>query len=171
MTRPSSTQIGAIAENLVANTLMFASGGRLSPFWPVADDDGIDLLIYDKVSGRALPAQIKSRTVALKRRRSEERGNVVHFEVRAATFRSDRYACVILVLLSEDGAGIERAWVIPMLDLAQYAAARETKYVVRASKAIDSADRFSQFQCKDASALVERVLELLGQAPEAPIVN
>lgn len=63
MTKPSSTQIGAVAENPVANALMVESAGRLSPFSPVADDDGIDLLIYDKESGRALPAQVKSRTV------------------------------------------------------------------------------------------------------------
>lgn len=77
MPQPTSTQIGSIAENLVANALMVASHGRLSPFWPVADDDGIDLLIYDKESGRALPAQVKSRTVALKRRGSAKSGEVV----------------------------------------------------------------------------------------------
>jgi hypothetical protein len=33
----SSTQIGAIAENLVANELMIESKGRLSPFQPIAE--------------------------------------------------------------------------------------------------------------------------------------
>lgn len=75
---------------------MLRSEGRLSPFSPVADDDGIDLLIYDKLTGRALPAQVKSRTVALKRRGKEDRGNTVHFEVRKATFRGDRHACCLL---------------------------------------------------------------------------
>ena len=51
----TSTQIGALAENVVANELMIESGGRLSPFQPIADDDGIDLLVYDKVTGNALP--------------------------------------------------------------------------------------------------------------------
>ena len=165
MTKPSSTQIGAIAENLVANTLMLGSNGRLSPFSPVADDDGIDMLIYDKTTGCALPAQVKSRTVALKKRGSAQRGNIVHFEVRAATFRSDRHACVVLVLLSEDCTTIERAWVVPMRELAQHAAARSTKYVVRASKSLRSRDRFSRFQCKDAPAMVDRILGLLQNAP------
>ena len=100
--KPTSTQIGAIAENLIANALMIESNGRLSPFSPVADDDGIDLLVYDKRSGRAIPVQVKSRTVALKKRGSQERGNVVHFEVRAATYRKERFAYLIAVLLSGD---------------------------------------------------------------------
>ena len=58
----SATQIGAIAENLVANELMIESKGRLSSFQPVADDDGINVLIYDKQTGRAVPIQIKTRT-------------------------------------------------------------------------------------------------------------
>lgn len=55
MNRPTSTQLGAIAEILIANALMVHSGGRLSPFTAMADDDGIDLLVYDKQSGQALP--------------------------------------------------------------------------------------------------------------------
>ena len=107
-TKPTSTQIVAIAENMVANALMLESGGRLSPFSPVADDDGIDLLVYDKESGASIPVQIKSRTVTLKKRDSHERGNAVHFEIRSATFKSDRFAYLVAVLLTEDGAGIER---------------------------------------------------------------
>lgn len=167
MAKPSSTQIGAIAENLVANLLMLSSEGRLSPFSPVADDDGIDLLIYDKLTGRALPAQIKSRTVALKKRGTTTRGNVVHFEVRKATFRSERYACVLLVLLTEGASRIERTWVIPMRELPVHASARSSKFVVRASKKIGSADRFSRFQCQDESTLVGRILDLLDQTPSA----
>jgi hypothetical protein len=63
----SGTQIGAIAENHVANMLIITTGGRLSEFQRVADDDGIDLLIYEKRSGRALPPQVKCRTVAINR--------------------------------------------------------------------------------------------------------
>ena len=48
----TTTQIGAIGEDVVSRGLMIASNGRFSPFKPVADDDGIDLLIYDKKRGR-----------------------------------------------------------------------------------------------------------------------
>ncbi len=60
--RLTSTQIGAIGESVVAVGLTLTSKGRLAPFKPFADDDGIDLLIYDKETKRALPIQIKSRT-------------------------------------------------------------------------------------------------------------
>ena len=82
MDKLSSTQIGTIAENHVANMLMITSGGRLSAFQPVADDDGIDLLIYDKKSGRALPAQVKSRTVTINRFRVA--GAIRHRAFRAS---------------------------------------------------------------------------------------
>lgn len=164
-TQLSSTQIGAIAELLVANTLMVHSRGRLSPFRPVADDDGIDLLIYDKLTGRALPAQVKSRTVALKRPGTDVRGNTVHFELRKATFRSDRYACCLLLLLANDISCIERSWVIPMRELPACASDRTAKYVIRANKVIGAADRFSRFQCQDPALLVSRVLALLEQSP------
>jgi predicted AAA+ superfamily ATPase len=165
MNTPSSTQLGAIAENLVANALMIESGGRLSPFRPEADDDGIDLLIYDKERGRALPAQVKSRTVTLKKRGREERGNIVHFEVRKATYRADRFAAAILVLTSEQGYRIECAWIIPMTELGVVARKGKSKYVVRASRRPESADRFTKYRCNSPTQLYERISVLLAMAP------
>ena len=52
----TATQKGAIGESIVAIQLIVESGGRLSPFEPLADDDGIDLLIYDKQTGYSAPA-------------------------------------------------------------------------------------------------------------------
>ena len=60
----TQTQIGTIGEVTVAAQLMLASGGRFSPFLPFADDDGIDLIVYDKVTGVSLPVQVKARTSA-----------------------------------------------------------------------------------------------------------
>jgi hypothetical protein len=133
----------------------------LSPFLPQADDDGIDLLIYDKESGRALPAQVKSRTVSLKKRGSEDRGNVVHFEVRRATYRTERFAAAILVLTAPDGYTIECAWVIPMNELPEVAREAATKFVVRASKSSQSRDRFTRFRCHSPAELYQKVLEQL----------
>ena len=154
MSQPSSTQIGAVAENIVANALIVESQGRLSPFAPIADDYGIDMLIYDKRTGKAMPVQVKSRTVSLKKPGSGERGNVVHFEIRRSTFQAEKYGCVIFVLLSANSREIDRAWVIPMKQLVDCAATRPSKYVVRANKIVGCSDRFSQYQCKDTTALV-----------------
>ena len=61
----TQTQIGTIGEVTVAAQLMLASDGRFSPFLPFADDDGIDLIVYDKVTGISLPVQVKARTSAI----------------------------------------------------------------------------------------------------------
>jgi Holliday junction resolvase-like predicted endonuclease len=58
----SETQKGAIAENLICNWLMSESDGRLSPYRPVADDGGIDLLVFDRKTRHTLLFQVKSRT-------------------------------------------------------------------------------------------------------------
>lgn len=171
MGKPSSTQLGAIAENLVSNAIMVESGGRLSPFTPRADDDGIDLLIYDKETGRALPAQVKSRTVTLKKKGSEERGDVVHFEVRHATFRAERYAAAILVLTANNGYEIDTAWVVPMDKLPTVARRGDTKFVLRASRGTKSNDRCTQFRCRSPSELFSRILAMLGAAPPPPDIT
>lgn len=79
---------------------MVESEGRLSSFQPVADDDGIDVLVYDKITGRAAPVQIKSRTKAIKKRGTNSQGSVVHFEVRKATLDFERKAFLLCVLLN-----------------------------------------------------------------------
>ncbi|MFL6261143.1 MAG: hypothetical protein ACJ76Y_15695 [Thermoanaerobaculia bacterium] len=165
MSSPTSTQLGAIAENLVANVLMLESSGALSPFVPQADDDGIDLLIYNKESGKALPAQVKSRTVALKKRGTEERGHVVHFEIRAATYRAERFAAAILVLTNESGYGIECAWVVPMRLLPQVARSAGKKFVIRASKSPTSKDRYTSYRCLSTSELYQKIMVQLDEAP------
>lgn len=75
----TSTQKGAIAENIVANDVMIETEGRLSPFSPISDDEGIDFLIYDKHTGKSIPIQIKSRTGGIVRNSRETK--TVHFVI------------------------------------------------------------------------------------------
>ena len=165
MTSPSSTQTGAIAENLVANALMIESGGRLSTFRADADDDGIDLLLYDKDSGKAIPAQVKSRTVTLKNRRSGERGDICHFELRIKTYRADRFAAAILVKTTDHGYSIECSWVVPMTEFGSIARRGRTKYVIRASRSSSSRDRFTRYRCHSTTEMFNHVAALLAGAP------
>ncbi|MCP4552155.1 MAG: DUF4365 domain-containing protein [Bacteroidetes bacterium] len=154
----SSTQIGIIAENLTANELMIESGGRLSPFQPIADDDGIDVLIYDKVTGAALPIQIKARTNTIKKAGKEERSNTVHFEVRKATHRDDRHALLLCVLLSHDLRSTERAWLLPLSELASITNTKEKKYVIRANKQLSTNDRYKKYQCANIAEVGQRLI-------------
>lgn len=157
----SSTQIGALAENIVANELMIESKGRLSPFQPIADDDGIDVLIYDKITGNAVPLQVKARTSTINKPGKNERGNTVHFEVRKATHNDERRALLLCVLLSEDLRTTERAWLLPLEDLPSLTSDRTTKYVIRANKQISTNDKYKQFQCESIGEVSERLVAYL----------
>ncbi len=152
----TATQKGAIAENLVANRIIIESDGQLAPFVPVADDDGLDMLVYDKKSGKVLPIQIKSRMKTL--RRSPK---VVHFEVRKATLKQGRRGAVLAVLLSEDMKNVLQAWFIPMRDLPTIAKETATKYVMRMSSDCSSKDKYSPYRCGSIGEVAARLKELL----------
>lgn len=153
---PTATQIGAISENLVASQMILYSSGRLSPFRAVADDGGIDLLIYDKVSGRAVPVQVKSRTKTLK----DNKSPVAHFNVRLATF-NESDACYLIPLVVEfPEMRIVRAWLIPMAQLPGLARNDGTNLIIRPSVSLASKDKFSPFRCAGSAELTERILTL-----------
>jgi hypothetical protein len=88
----SSTQIGIIGENLLVNAVMKASDGRLSPFKPVADDDGLDVLFFDKETGNSVAIQLKCRT---KTDSGHKGGNTAQFDVRIGNIqgRTPRLPC------------------------------------------------------------------------------
>jgi len=161
----TSTQIGSIAENLVANELMIESKGRLSPFQPIADDDGIDVLIYDKVTGKAIPIQIKARTNAIIKPRTQERGNTVHFEVRRATYKGNRKGMLLCVLLDQNLLATERAWLIPLSKLPTIATVKNSKYVIRANKQITTKDKYKKYQFENIGGVAK---ELIKQCSELP---
>jgi hypothetical protein len=159
--KPTSTQIGAIAENIVANELIIATGGRFSPFMPVADDDGIDLLVYDKSTGGSLPLQVKARTDTLMQSGGRGRGNNVHFEVRKSAMKKERRAWVVCVLLERGMRTVERAWLFPMNRISKISDKKRDKYVMRPSKALTTKDKYSSFQCENMEEVAGRMIEIL----------
>jgi hypothetical protein len=154
----TSTQIGAIGENLLVNAVMKASEGRLSPFQPLADDDGLDCLFFDKETGNSVAIQLKCRTVALKKKKSEERGNVLHFDVRQSTFNQARRAWLVAALFDEELTRFLATWFIPMLALPDIARSSADKWVIRPSKSADSKDRFAEYRCLSPEELVRRII-------------
>ena len=156
----TSTQIGALAENLIANELMIESGGRLSPFQAIADDNGIDLLIHDKQTGKTIPLQIKSRTSTLKKNGGTTSTNTVHFEVRKSAVNLNSDACLLCILLSSDLRSTERAWLIPMSELPKIASTTSSKYFIRPSRSLSSNDKFKEHQCKDMITVINKFVEI-----------
>ncbi len=120
---PTSTQIGAIGECLVAAGILEASGGRLSPFKPIADDDGIDLLLFDKHTRKATPVQIKCR-----RSFDDPKAQTVQFDVRLKTFAAEGERYLLCVKLT--GALVDTLWLIPARDLSTVARETPSKLVI-----------------------------------------
>lgn len=135
----TTTQIGAVGESTAATGLVLASGGRLAPFKPFADDDGIDLLIYDKVSKAVMPLQVKSRTKV-----DNDKAMTVQFDIRKATFADEGGSHLLAQLLN--GSDLECAWLIPMTDLRHGSTENKTKYSVVASAKSTSNDRYTPYR-------------------------
>jgi len=135
----TTTQIGAIGESVAATGLVLASQGRLAPFKPYADDDGIDLLIYDKASKGVIPLQVKSRTKV-----DNDKAMTVQFDVRKATFADEGSSHLLAQLLN--GSELVCAWLIPMSDLKNEGRESKTKYTVVASAKTTSKDRYTPYR-------------------------
>ena len=152
--RLTSTQIGAIGESLVAVGLMAASGGRLAPFKPIADDDGIDLLLFDKLTGKAVPLQVKSRTGF-----DDAKAETVQFDVQQSTFAERGYSLLALL----NGTAVRKVWLIPGERLAEVARRKADKLVVVACAKAGSNDRYREFRHDSlepvAGAILREIVE------------
>ncbi len=152
----TQTQIGAIGEVTVAAQLMLGSEGRFSPFLPFADDDGIDLIVYDKVTGCSLPVQVKARTSA-----KLGKSDTIVFDVRRKTFSEHDDAFLLAILLDMTGGRILRAWLIPMAELGAIARVKAEKLSITPSAKEASKDRYSPYRCADMSEVSWRLASYL----------
>lgn len=147
----TSTQQGAIGESVAATGLMLASGGRLSPFRPIADDDGIDLLLVDKLTRSIVQLQVKCRT-----RVDDPKAETVQFDVQLSTFAQGARGYALGILLN--GASVRKAWLIPLSELRNVARASPGKLVIVASAKDHSADRFRRFRHDGFEPVVRVIL-------------
>jgi hypothetical protein len=147
------TQKGTIGENLLANAVMKASNGRLSPFHPLADDDGLDVLFFHKDTGNSVAIQLKCRL------KTDSKGNTAQFDVRKSTFKEERHAFLVAALLNAEMTGFDRTWFIPMKDLPGISNVKSNKYVITPSKAEHSKDKYVQYRCQTPEQLADRIIE------------
>ncbi len=152
----TATQIGTIGEVTVAAQLMLGSDGRFSPFLPFADDDGIDLIVYDKVTGASLPMQVKARTSA-----KLGKSDTILFDVRRKTFREHADSFLLAILLDMTGGLIQRAWLIPMSELGSVARVKPDKLSITPSAKEGSRDRYTPYRCADMAEVARRLAAYL----------
>lgn len=150
----TSTQLDAIGEALVASGLTLASCGRLAPFRPVADDNGHDLLVYDKLTRKCAPLQIKCRT-----RPDNGRAGALQFDMRVNTFTREGGGFVLCVLMERDH--VHMCWLVPTSDLPDISRQPQEKLVIVASSKPTSRDRYTAYRretlAEVALALVARL--------------
>ena len=147
----TSTQWGAIGESVVATGLMLASGGQLSPYKPIADDDGIDLLLVDKRSRSIVQLQVKCRTKV-----DDPKAETVQFDIQTGTFAEGAKGYVLAILL--DGATFRKGWLIPLGKLRSLTRPAAAKLVIVASAKERTKDRFQPYRHDDFAALARAIL-------------
>jgi hypothetical protein len=102
----SESQKGRAVEQLVAALLILQSKGALRVAVPCVDDEGVDLVVGHRTTGRTLLLQIKSRFTL------SGRGHY-RADVRRATCSPDPNKLLLFVYYDEQRAGLgETCWLI-----------------------------------------------------------
>lgn len=149
--RLTSTQKGAIGEAIVGAQLILASGGRLSPHRPLADDDGTDLLLADKVSGRFSMLQIKCRFIS-----RSEGTKYEQFDLRLKTFREVAHNWVLAAMIDPADGVLWCSWLIPATELMSIASQKGDLLVIRPNP-VGLRDRYVPWRLDSVAALAERL--------------
>lgn len=132
---------------------MLASYGRLSPFRPLADDDGTDLLVADKLSGGVVHVQVKARYLS-----EADAPGYVQFDVRRATFRIRLDSFLLAAIIDPANGALWRAWLIPTAELPGVSIVKPDKYAITPNPSLISRDRYASFRCENMQTLVGRLL-------------
>lgn len=154
--RLTSSQRGKIAELHVATALMAQSGGRLSPFEPLSDDHGVDLMVVDKVSGNALPVQVKSWFLA-----PEKPVKKVQFDLQKSTYAIDGRGAVICALMDPETLAIIMSWMIPLSEVPKVATEQPKKYAMSPSRMDNTQDKYLPYRHTSLASMTKAVEELL----------
>ncbi|MEM7120551.1 MAG: hypothetical protein AAF563_04690 [Pseudomonadota bacterium] len=149
----TTTQKGSITEYAVATALMLGSSGRLSAFTPLADDHGIDLVVFDKQTGTMLPVQVKSWTKAPSRR------GTVQFDVQKTTYSDGSTSVLIAVLFDPAEASIRMSWLLSLSDVPSVSVSRAGKYALTPSVRPGSSDRYKAFRHDSVQSMVGAVID------------
>lgn len=147
----TSTQKGAVTEQAVAIALVLASNGRLSPFAPLADDHGIDLIVADKETGVLLPLQVKSWTG------EPTKSGTIQFDVQKKTFREQAETLLVGLLFDTKSASIRQSWLMTMDDVERLASNYVEKFALRPSVRQDTNDKYRPFRHETVRSLVNAI--------------
>lgn len=154
----TSTQKGTVNEYLVAASIMLASSGRLSPFVPLSDDHGIDLIALDKASHRSVCLQVKSAVANAKRK-------TVQFDVQKTTFKPVPGLLLLAILFEPATVSVGTSWLIPMAEVPNVSVDQADKYALTPSMVAESKNRYQRYRHEGPQSLVAALLKVFDATP------
>lgn len=149
----TSTQKGSIGEALIGAQLMLASAGRLSPYRPLADDDGTDILVADKLTGRVVQIQVKANYSS-----QSTPPKTVQYDIRLATFKASLTSFLLGAIVDPADGALWRAWLIPTTELRAISVVSRNKLAISPNPSLTSRDRYAPWRCKSMRDVVGRLL-------------
>lgn len=151
-------QKGNIVESQIANLLMLASNGNLSPFLPLVDDAGIDLIITAKGTYNTLFLQIKSRF-----KTTQNYKNRLDFTVQKSSIIKSPKLFVLCVYFNQELGEIEEMWLLPSHDLLEDAIKLANGYRIVASRSDKSKDKWSKYKVTPQTLVKNLSVPLTGR--------
>lgn len=152
----SPVQKGKIVEAHVANQIMLLSEGELSPFLPIADDAGIDLVVTRKRRFSTLFLQVKSRFKASNRNK-----NRLDFQVEKESIVDSPQMFLLCVYFPEKEGTIRQMWMIPASVVIAKAIPLESAYRIVANWRDGSNDSWAPYRVSPVE-LVSKLRTVLG---------
>ena len=107
----------------------------LSTFVPQADDDGLDLLVLDKLTRQTFGIQIKPRFAS-----EVSPPGTVRFDMRLKTFHEASNEFLLVPIIDPAAGEPLRFWPMPFSDLRSIASEKRGHRIISPSPSIRSAD-------------------------------
>ena len=135
---------GKIATTLIGVACAQRSNGEINFASPFVDDEGVDLIFFKKGgSGKAILAQVKSRTIQSKLL-SQGKFRV---QVRRVSFKPREGYYFIFVALDEVGKGLlDTLWFVPSVDFAKKLAGQTNETVLVFQSRFNSRDMWEEYR-------------------------
>lgn len=154
----SSNLKGKIAATLVGMACAQGSNGQINFAIPFVDDEGVDLIFFRKGgTGRAILAQVKSRTVQSK---LLSRGTY-RAHVRRASFKPREGYYFIFVAFDQSGKSLfDTLWFIPSVEFGMKLAGQKGEKVLVFQSRFNSKDMWEGYRMS-LGELPQRIAQIL----------
>jgi hypothetical protein len=159
-----SARKGKATEQLIAASVVLASGGELNALTAMVDDEGVDLSLKRRNGLNTLDLQVKSGFVD-ERKSLREKG-VFIADVRRNTFQARNDLFMLYAVVDGSKAELLRAWLVPSAILESQGFDVHTRGTdclrFQASAKPESRDKWRRYRL-ERSELVPALLKLLRQ--------